>query len=81
MRPTPGWRRFLWRRRNAAVQSYLNGMLPGVDTDNSLSSTLSVTRGLWQNGAWSVPSGGRRATVPPWVADLSARCDTEQIVQ
>src|SRR5580692_279462 len=42
---------------NGAVQSYLNAKLATVDTDNASDSTLTVTPGLWLNGAWSVPPG------------------------
>ena len=50
---------------NPLVQSYLNGKLSGVDTDNSSNATLTVTPGLWLNGAWSVPGPGCAPTTPP----------------
>ncbi len=50
---------------NALVQSYLDGKASGVLTDNSSNATLTVTAGLWLNGAWSVPTLGCAPTTPP----------------
>ncbi|HXY29039.1 MAG TPA: pilus assembly protein TadG-related protein [Acidimicrobiales bacterium] len=50
---------------NFYVQNYLNGKLSGVDTDNSSNAALTVTPGLWLNGAWSVPGPGCAPTTPP----------------
>ena len=50
---------------NALVQSYLNGKLAGVLTDNASNASLTVTPGLWLNGAWSVPVKGCAPTTPP----------------
>ena len=41
---------------NPLVQTYLNGKLAGVLTDNASNATLTVTPGLWLNGVWSVPA-------------------------
>ena len=48
---------------NTAIQTYLNGLLAGVQTDNASNSTLSVTPGVWQSGAFSTPSAGCAGTV------------------
>jgi len=50
---------------NAGVQSYLNGLLGGVDTDNASNAGLSVTAGWWQGGTFTAgtTSGGCAGTV------------------
>ena len=50
---------------NAGVQSYLNGLLAGVDTDNASNAGLSVTAGWWQGGTFTAgtTSGGCAGTV------------------
>jgi len=50
---------------NPLVQTYLNGKLAGVLTDNASNATLTVTPGLWLNGAWSIPVKGCAPTTPP----------------
>ena len=57
---------------NGAVQTYLNGKLANVDTDNASNAGLTVTPGLWHNGAWSVPSLGCAPTTPPAVNPCNA---------
>jgi uncharacterized membrane protein len=46
------------------VQNYLNNELAGVVTDNSTSAKLYVTPMLYQNGKYTLPSGGCQDTVP-----------------
>jgi uncharacterized membrane protein len=57
---------------NGAVQSYLNGKLANVLTDNASHATLTVTPGLWLNGAWSIPALGCAPTFPPAVNPCNA---------
>jgi uncharacterized membrane protein len=57
---------------NGAVQTYLNGKLANVATDNASNAGLTVTPGLWLNGAWSVPSLGCAPTSPPSVHPCNA---------
>ena len=57
---------------NQLVQSYLNGKLTNVLTDNSSNASLTVTPGLWLNGAWSIPGPGCAPTTPPAVNPCNA---------
>ena len=42
----------------AAMQTYINTLLAGVDTDNGSHTQLSATPGIWMNGAFqTVPAG------------------------
>lgn len=56
---------------NAAVQSYLNNLVAGVDTDNGSDAGLTVTPGWWLNGVFSAQTastgcaGTVFSTTPP----------------
>ncbi len=49
---------------NGAVQTYLNGKLTNVNTDNASNAGLTVTPGVWFNGTWSQPAGCAPTTPP-----------------
>ena len=53
---------------------YLNGKLPQVDTDNASNAGLTVTPGLWLNGAWSVP-----ATCAPLTPPAAHPCNAVKV--
>jgi len=49
----------------ANPNSYLQGKLPDVVTDNASNANLTVTDGLWLGGAWSIPALGCAPLTPP----------------
>jgi uncharacterized membrane protein len=49
---------------NALAAQYLDGKLVNVATDNASNAGLSVTLGLWKNGAFTAPSLGCTPTTP-----------------
>ena len=53
---------------------YLNGKLPQVDADNTSNAGLTVTPGLWLNGAWSVPG-----TCAPLTPPASHPCNAVKV--
>ena len=55
-------------------QLFLNGKLPQVTSDNSSNAGLSVTPGLWLNGAWSIP-----ATCAPLTPPAAHPCNAVKV--
>ena len=58
----------------ADPNGYLNGKLPQVITDNASNAGLTVTPGLWLNGAWSVP-----ATCAPLTPPAAHPCNAVKV--
>jgi len=53
---------------------YLNGKLPQVAIDNASNAGLTVTPGLWLNGAWSIP-----ATCAPLTPPAAHPCNAVKV--
>src|SRR5580698_2998104 len=69
---------------NTAAANYLNGKLANVATDNGSNAGLTMTLGLWKNGAFTAPKLGCTPTTPALTyscnaVDVTANQSTPQI--
>jgi uncharacterized membrane protein len=69
---------------NTAAANYLDGKLANVATDNASNAGLTMTLGLWKNGAFTAPKLGCTPTTPALTyscnaVDVTANQSTPQI--